>query len=99
MQLKSDNISGQTRQALENVKSLLEASNTSLEHVVKTTIMLVRMDDFSSVNKIYSEFFTHQPPARSTFAVAGLPMGALIEIECVAIVPPIPPGTRTCVIL
>ncbi|MFH2039504.1 MAG: RidA family protein [Chloroflexota bacterium] len=79
-------IEGQTRQVLTNLKNVLEASGSGLEFVVKTTVFLQDMTDFSKMNVIYAEFFTKDPPARSTVAVAGLPKGALIEIETTALI-------------
>ena len=79
-------IEGQTRQVLTNLKNVLEASGSGLEFVVKTTVFLQDMNDFSKMNVIYAEFFTKDPPARSTVAVAGLPKGALIEIETTALI-------------
>jgi 2-iminobutanoate/2-iminopropanoate deaminase len=78
-------LAAQVRQALNNLKHVLEAANSSLEDVVKTTVFLKDMDDFPLVNAIYGEFFTQDPPARSTIAVAALPKGALVEIEAVAL--------------
>lgn len=74
----------QTRQALENLKAVLEAAGTSLTNVVKTTVFLDNMDDFASMNEIYAEFFGENPPARSAVEVARLPLNALVEIEAVA---------------
>ncbi|NJN79909.1 MAG: RidA family protein [Anaerolineales bacterium] len=76
----------QTRQALNNLKNVLEASGSSLGHVVKTLVFLQDMADFPKMNAIYAEFFNENPPARSTVAVAGLPKGALVEIEAVALI-------------
>ena len=78
-------IEDQTRQVLQNLKSIVEASGSSLEKVCKTTILLSSMSDFATVNSIYGEYFPTNPPARATFAVAGLPLGAAIEIECTAL--------------
>ena len=75
----------QTRQALTNVRNVLEAAGSSMENVVKTTVFLKDMNDFSKMNAIYAEFFGENPPARSTIAVAGLPKGGLVEIEAVAL--------------
>jgi 2-iminobutanoate/2-iminopropanoate deaminase len=79
-----EGIEGQTRQVLTNLKNVLEASGSSLELVVKTTVFLKDMGDFTKMNGIYAEFFSQDPPARSTVAVAGLPKGALVEIETTA---------------
>lgn len=78
-------IEAETRQVLTNLKNVLEAAGTDLEHVVKTTVFLKDMADFPKMNAIYAEFFPHDPPARSTIAAAGLPKGALVEIEAIAI--------------
>lgn len=75
----------QTRQVLVNMKNILEAAGSSMGKVVKTTILLSDMASFAEVNGIYAEFFPENPPARATFAVAGLPLNALVEIECVAL--------------
>ena len=83
--LAEGDIQVQTRQALENVKAVLEAAGTSLSNVMKTTVFLDNMDDFSRMNAIYEEFFPENPPARSAVEVARLPLGALVEIEAVAI--------------
>ena len=78
-------IEAETRQVLTNLKHVLEASGSDLEHVVKTIVFLKDMGDFAKMNAIYAEFFTQDPPARSTVAVAGLPKGASVEIEAVAL--------------
>jgi 2-iminobutanoate/2-iminopropanoate deaminase len=78
-------IEPQTRQALNNLKNVLEAADSALNFVVKTTVFLKDMNDFSKMNSIYSEFFPENPPARSTIAAAALPKGALVEIELVAL--------------
>jgi 2-iminobutanoate/2-iminopropanoate deaminase len=78
-------IEEQTRQVLENLKSVVEAAGTSLEAVVKTTVFLTYMGNFAAMNTIYAQYFnTDPPPARSTVQVSDLPLGAMIEIECVA---------------
>ncbi|MFH1905836.1 MAG: RidA family protein [Chloroflexota bacterium] len=78
-------IQAETRQVLANLKHVLAASDSSLESVIKTTVFLKDMADFAKMNAIYAEFFTQNPPARSTVAVAGLPKGACVEIEAVAL--------------
>ena len=75
----------QCRQVLENMKAVLEAAGSSMPKVVKTTILLQDMASFAEVNGIYAEYFPESPPARATFAVAGLPLGALVEIEATAL--------------
>jgi len=76
---------GETRQALLNLKAVLSAAGAQLENVVKTTVFLRDINDFASMNKVYSEFFTENPPARSAIQVAALPKGGAVEIEAVAI--------------
>jgi len=80
-------VQAQTRQALEHVKSVLEAAGTTLENVVKTTVFLQDLNDFAQMNAVYAEYFTSDQPARSAFQVAALPKGAAVEIEAVATVP------------
>ncbi len=81
-----NDIAVQTKQVLSNLKAVLEAAGSSLDKVVKTTIFLSSMDDFTVVNEIYAEVFKEHKPARSTVAVQTLPKNALVEIEAVAIV-------------
>jgi len=77
-------IATQTRQSLTNVKNILEAAGFSLADVVKTTVLLADIADFTAMNAIYAEFFTAPCPARACFAVKDLPKGALVEIEAIA---------------
>jgi 2-iminobutanoate/2-iminopropanoate deaminase len=77
-------IDAQTRQALKNLKAVLEAAGSSLENVVKTTVFLRDMDEFAAMNSVYAEFFTENFPARSAVQVARLPLDAAVEIEAVA---------------
>jgi 2-iminobutanoate/2-iminopropanoate deaminase len=79
-------IEAQTRQTLQNIQAILEASGACLEHVVKTTVFLVDIDEFARMNAVYADFFQEDPPARSTVQVAALPLGARVEIEAVALV-------------
>ncbi len=81
-------IEEQTRQALTNLKHVLEAADSGLAYVVKTIVFLKDMNDFPKMNAIYAEFFNENPPARSTIAVAALPKGGLVEIEAVALLAP-----------
>lgn len=85
MELVAGGVEEQTRQVLTNLRNVLEAAGSSLEHVVKTTVFLQDMADFPKMNAIYAEYFAENPPARSTVAVAALPKGGLVEIEAVAI--------------
>lgn len=75
----------QTRQVLDNLKAVLAASGASLGDVVKTTIYLTNLADFTAVNEIYAETFSTEPPARATVGVAALPMGAKVEIDAIAV--------------
>ncbi|MBQ8713896.1 MAG: RidA family protein [Prevotella sp.] len=77
-------IQEQTRQSLCNVKAILEEAGTDMSRVVKTTVFLADMADFTAMNDVYAEFFTQPYPARSAVAVKTLPKGAMVEIEVVA---------------
>jgi 2-iminobutanoate/2-iminopropanoate deaminase len=77
-------IEGQARQVLANVEALLEAAGTDLAHVVKTTCFLAHIEDFAAFNVVYAERFGDARPARSAVGVAGLPAGALVEVEVIA---------------
>lgn len=79
-----EDIRSQTRQALKNVQSVLEAAGTDLSHVIKTTVFLRDMNDFAAMNEVYAEFFTGEYPARSAVQVAKLPRGLAVEIEVIA---------------
>jgi 2-iminobutanoate/2-iminopropanoate deaminase len=85
MELVAGGIEAQTRQVLINLKHVLEAAGSDLGHVVKTTVFLTEMAYFTPMNAVYAEYFTENPPARSTVAVAALPKGGLVEIEIVAL--------------
>jgi 2-iminobutanoate/2-iminopropanoate deaminase len=85
MKIVEGDIVAQTRRVLTNLSSVLEAAGSSLSRVVKTTVFLANLDDFKSMNEVYAEFFSAQPPARSTVQVARLPAGALVEIEAIAL--------------
>ena len=89
MEIVSGGIEAQTLQVLTNLKHVLEASGSDMQHVIKTTVFLSDMNDFAAMNTIYSQFFPENPPARSTVAVAGLPKGARVEIEVVAALRPV----------
>ncbi len=88
MELVEGGVEAQTRQVLTNLRHVLEAADSGLKYVVKTTVFLQDMADFGKMNAVYSEFFPENPPARSTVQVAGLPKGALVEIECTALITP-----------
>ncbi len=79
-------IEEQTRRAMENMKLVLAAAGASLKDLVKVTIYLVDMDDFTAVNRVYGSYFDLEPPARACVAVKELPKGARVEIEAIAYV-------------
>jgi len=78
-------VESQTRQALENLKGVLEAGGSCLKHVVKNTVFLADMGEFARMNGVYAEFFPENPPARSAIEAAALPLGGRVEIEAVAL--------------
>ena len=79
-------IGEQTEQVLKNLAAVLEASGSSLDLVVKTTVFLADMKEFAGMNEVYARFFSAPPPARATVAAAGLPRDARVEIEVVALI-------------
>ena len=83
-QLMEGDIGAQTRQCLENLKSILEAAGLGFADLVKTTVFLADMADFPAMNAVYETYMVAPFPARSTIAVAGLPLGARVEIEAIA---------------
>lgn len=80
----AEGIEAQARQALTNLKNLLEAAGMTTDNVVKTTVLMADLADFGRVNEIYGEFFSEPYPARACFQVAALPAGGLVEIEAIA---------------
>ncbi|MBN1145953.1 MAG: RidA family protein [Anaerolineales bacterium] len=82
--LVAGGVQAETRQALTNLKNVLEAAGSSLEQVLKTTVFLRDIQDFAAMNAVYAEFFTQNFPARSAIQVAALPKGGAVEIEAVA---------------
>lgn len=80
-------IEAQTRQALINLKAILEAAGSSLDCVLKTTVFLQDIGEFAEMNGVYAEFLPEPFPARSAFQVAALPRGAAVEIEAIAFIP------------
>jgi reactive intermediate/imine deaminase len=83
--LVAGGIAAETRQTLDNIKRTVEAAGSSMDRVVKCTVFLADIADFRAMNDIYRTFWATDPPARSTVAVAGLVLGARIEIECLAL--------------
>jgi len=79
-------VEAQTEQALQNLKAVLAGAKLTLANVIKTTVFIDSMDDFTKINNIYARYFAHEPlPARSCVEVAKLPKGALVEIEAIAV--------------
>ena len=85
-ELADTGVTGQTRQALENIKGVLAAAGSTLERAVKCTVFLTDIRDYQAMNAVYASYFPTDPPARSTVAGSGLAFGARVEIECIATV-------------
>ncbi len=85
-EIVGEDVQTQTHRVLQNLQAVLKSTGTSLQHVLKTTVFLVRMSDFQAMNAVYASYFGSPAPARSTVAVVQLPREALVEIECVALV-------------
>jgi len=83
-EMKGTDVREQTERVFENIKGILEAAGSNLHRVVKTTVFLKDMNDFSAMNEVYAKHFTQAPPARSTVQVSRLPKDALVEIEVIA---------------
>ncbi len=84
MNVVEGDVAAQTQQVCRNLGAVLEAGGYSYDDVVKTTIFLIDMNDFQAVNEVYDKYFGNAKPARSTVAVAGLPRGVRVEIDCIA---------------
>lgn len=83
--LVAGDVQAETRQALNNLKHILEAAGSSLDKVVKTTVFIKNMDEFPRINEVYAEFFQENPPARACVEVARLPKDANVEVEAVGL--------------
>lgn len=83
-QVNTGPIDEQAKQVMENIRAVLDKAGLGFKDVVKTTIYLTNMADFTTVNEVYGKYFTAEPPARSTIAVAALPKGVQVEIEVLA---------------
>jgi len=83
--IETSDIKEQTEQVMKNIAAILEAAGYSFENVVKSTCLLSDISNFASMNEIYGKYYTQNPPARAAFAVKDLPLGALIEIETIAV--------------
>ena len=84
-EMVGDTIEEQTRQVFDNLEAILTEAGSGLDRIVKTTVFLMSLDDFQGMNSVYAEQVGDTPPARSTIEVAGLPSGALVEIEAIAL--------------
>lgn len=85
-QFQNGTVAEQTLRVMENLKSVLAAGGSGFDRVVRCTVFLVDMNDFATVNEVYGRYFTGLvPPSRSTVAVAQLPRGARVEIDCIAL--------------
>jgi len=82
--LVSSGIEEETQQVMENLKAILSAAGVGFDQVVKCSIFVADMNDFTAVNEIYGQFFTHEPPARETVEVSTLPKSVNVEISCIA---------------
>ncbi len=78
------NIEAQTHRVIRNIEEILKAIGVDLQAVMKTTVFMTNLADFTRMNKVYEQYFENNPPARSALEVAALPLGAQIEIECIA---------------
>lgn len=81
-----EDIATQTRQSLTNIRNILKEAGTDMSHVVKTTVLLADIADFTAMNEVYAEIFQEPYPARSAFQAAAIPKGARVEIEAIAVV-------------
>ena len=86
MKMVSGGIAAETRKAMENIKATLERYDSSLDHVVKVTVMLADISEWGEMNNVYVQFFSKNLPARSSLGANGLAMGARVEIECIAVI-------------
>lgn len=80
-----EGIEAQTELALKNLKAIVEAGGSDLEHVVKVTVLLQNIEEFAAMNTVYQGFFSQNPPARAAYGGNNLPLGALVEIEAIAV--------------
>ena len=83
--IDADDIAGQTKQSLENIKAILEAAGVGMSSVVKTTVLLADINDFGAMNEVYKTYFAEPFPARAAFQAANLPKDAKVEIEAIAV--------------
>jgi len=81
----AEGLEAQVKQVLENLKAIVEEAGGSMDSICKATVLLQSMDDFKAMNGIYAGYFESDPPARAAFEVNALPLGALVEIEAIAL--------------
>ena len=77
-------VAEQAKQVLENIKAIIEASGMTMMSIVKTTVYLTKPEDFPALNEVYTQYFAHEPPARTTIFVNSLPKNGLVEIDAIA---------------
>jgi 2-iminobutanoate/2-iminopropanoate deaminase len=87
MMLVDGDVTVQTEQVMQNLAAVLAAASSGFDRVVKTTCFLADLNDFAAFNAVYGRFLGTNPPPRSTVQVAKLPLGSLVEVECIALVP------------
>ena len=90
MSLVTGDISAQTERVMQNLAAVLREGGSSFDQVLKTTCFLADLNDFPAFNDVYGRYFPNDPPARSTVQVARLPLGSLVEVDCVALIAPSP---------
>ena len=83
--ITAETIEAQAEQVMKNIKSILAEAGVGMDRIVKTTCFLADLADFAAFNEVYGKYFPENPPARSCFQVAALPMGAKVEVECIAV--------------
>ena len=86
MELVEGGLEAEARQTMENIKKVLEAHGSSLEHAIKFTVFIDDINRWSDFNKVYVEYFPGKKPARSAFGAEGLALGASVEVECIAVI-------------
>ncbi len=83
--LEKDDVKHQTKLVMEHIKSILEEAEMNFSHIIKCSIFISDMANFPQINEVYGSYFDETPPARETIAVKGLPLGADVEISCIAV--------------
>lgn len=86
-QVVEGGIEAETRQTMENMIAVLDAAGATLEDLLKCTVFLADIADYEAMNAVYAEYFTSDPPARAALAGSGLALGALVEVDCIAVAP------------